>query len=101
MPFSLSLSLLSLFSLSSLSLLSPLSLSSFSLSPLDDWLLYDIDSTVTSHGRGLAFGRIFDKSGRLVCSTVQEGLIRLRPKTTGEAAATNTPSSNEQPPTTH
>jgi len=46
----------------------------------DEWLLYEMNCTVTSAGRGLAFGRFFDKDGRLVVSTVQEGLIRIREK---------------------
>jgi len=46
----------------------------------DEWLLYDLNTTITSKGRGLAFGRFFDSKGTLVCSTVQEGLVRLRHK---------------------
>lgn len=45
---------------------------------LDDWLLYACDSPSTSGGRGLARGMIFDRGGRLVASTAQEGVIRLR-----------------------
>jgi acyl-CoA thioesterase-2 len=45
---------------------------------LDDWLLYVCDSPSTSGGRGLARGSIYDRRGRLVASTVQEGMIRLR-----------------------
>jgi len=44
----------------------------------DEWLLYELNTTVTSSGRGLAFGKFYDSKGNLVCSTVQEGLIRLR-----------------------
>lgn len=43
----------------------------------DDWLLYSIDSPSAQEGRGLARGQIFDRSGRLVASTAQEGLIRV------------------------
>jgi len=43
----------------------------------DDWLLYDIHSNAASGGRGLSFGKIFDKHGKLIVSTVQEGLIRV------------------------
>lgn len=43
---------------------------------LDDWLLYAIDSPTASGGRGLVRGRFFDRAGRLVASTVQEGLMR-------------------------
>mgnify|MGYP001823864842 FL=1 len=45
---------------------------------LDDWLLYTCDSPSTSGGRGLARGMIYDRSGQLVASTAQEGVIRLR-----------------------
>ena len=43
----------------------------------DEWLLHDLDSTVTSNARGLNFGRMW-QNGQLVASTVQEGLMRLR-----------------------
>ena len=45
---------------------------------LDDWLLYSCDSPSTGSGRGLARGMIYDRRGRLVASTAQEGVIRLR-----------------------
>lgn len=45
---------------------------------MDDWLLYDIDSPSASGARGLVRGRFFDRQGRLVATTVQEGLIRDR-----------------------
>lgn len=47
---------------------------------VDEWLLYDCDSPITSGGRGLARGLIFDTGGRLVASTAQEGVLRLRPE---------------------
>jgi acyl-CoA thioesterase-2 len=43
---------------------------------LDDWLLYAIESPTASGSRGLVRGRFFDRAGRLVASTIQEGLIR-------------------------
>jgi acyl-CoA thioesterase-2 len=43
---------------------------------LDDWVLYSIDSPNASGARGLARGQLFDRSGRLVASTAQEGMIR-------------------------
>ncbi|MBF6023669.1 acyl-CoA thioesterase II [Lysobacter niastensis] len=43
----------------------------------DDWLLYSIDSPSAQDARGLARGQIFDRQGRLVASTAQEGLIRV------------------------
>lgn len=45
---------------------------------VDEWLLYSFDSPTAQGGRGLARGQIFDRAGRLVASTAQEGLIRLR-----------------------
>ena len=43
----------------------------------DDWLLYSIDSPSAQRSRGLARGQIYDRDGRLVASTAQEGLIRV------------------------
>jgi acyl-CoA thioesterase II len=45
---------------------------------VDEWLLYALVSPSSSGSRGLAFGRIFDRAGRLVASTAQEGLMRTR-----------------------
>ncbi len=45
---------------------------------VDEWLLYVMDSQAAHGARGLARGRIFTRDGRLVASTAQEGLIRLR-----------------------
>ena len=45
---------------------------------VDEWLLYSCDSPTAQGARGLARGMIYDESGRLVASTAQEGLIRLR-----------------------
>lgn len=46
--------------------------------PLDDWLLYTTDSPFSGGARGLSRGSIFNRSGRLIASTAQEGLIRKR-----------------------
>jgi acyl-CoA thioesterase-2 len=43
----------------------------------DEWLLYDIDSPIAHAGRGLARGFIFNRSGELCVSMVQEGLTRF------------------------
>jgi len=43
----------------------------------DDWLLYSIDSPSAQGARGLARGQIFDRGGRLVASSAQEGMIRV------------------------
>ncbi len=45
---------------------------------LDEWLLYTQDSPSTSGGRGFARGSIYTRSGALVASTAQEGLIRIK-----------------------
>ncbi len=45
---------------------------------VDEWLLHVMDSPSASGARGLVRGRIFTRDGRLVASTAQEGLIRLR-----------------------
>jgi len=42
-----------------------------------DWLLYAIVSPSASNSRGMGYGRIFDKNGRLVSTVMQEGLIRI------------------------
>ena len=42
----------------------------------DDWLLYAMDSPNASGARGLTRCEVFDRSGRLVASTAQEGMIR-------------------------
>jgi len=43
----------------------------------DDWLLYDQHTPSTSNARGLAIGSIYARTGELVVSVVQEGLIRV------------------------
>lgn len=43
----------------------------------DEWLLYDIHSPRTQQGRGMAFGRIYNRQGILVATTAQEGVVRL------------------------
>jgi acyl-CoA thioesterase-2 len=45
---------------------------------VDEWLLYSCDSPTAQGARGLARGMIYSLDGRLVASTAQEGLIRLR-----------------------
>lgn len=44
---------------------------------VDEWLLYDMNATVSSQSRGLNFGRMWQE-GRLVCSVNQESLMRLK-----------------------
>jgi acyl-CoA thioesterase-2 len=43
----------------------------------DEWLLYSLDSPSAQGGRGLARGMVYDRTGKLVASTAQEGLIRV------------------------
>ena len=45
---------------------------------MDDWLLYVQESPSASGARGYCRGAVFDRQGRLVASTVQEGLMRRR-----------------------
>ncbi len=47
---------------------------------IDDWLLYSMDSPSANNARGLNRGNIFTRDGKLVASTIQEGLIRFRGK---------------------
>ena len=44
----------------------------------DDWLLYDQEGTWAGDGRALCRGLLFDPSGALVATVMQEGLLRLR-----------------------
>ena len=43
----------------------------------DQWLLYAQDTPFAGGARGLAHGQVFTQSGELVCSVMQEGLIRV------------------------
>ncbi len=45
---------------------------------LDDWLLYGQDSPSASGARGMTRGSIYSRSGALIASVAQEGLIRKR-----------------------
>lgn len=44
----------------------------------DEWLFYYMDSPISSGGRGLNRGTIYTQDGRLIASSLQEGLIRVR-----------------------
>jgi acyl-CoA thioesterase II len=46
----------------------------------DDWLLHSMESPRAARGRGLVRGRVFARDGRLVATSTQEGLIRMREK---------------------
>jgi acyl-CoA thioesterase-2 len=45
---------------------------------MDDWLLYVLDSPSASGARGLCRGSLFTRDGRLVASTAQEGMLRVK-----------------------
>jgi len=45
---------------------------------LDEWLLYVVESPVASDGCALVKGHFYTRKGKLVASTIQEGLIRQR-----------------------
>jgi len=47
--------------------------------PLGAWLLYAMDSPWSGHARGFSRGSVYDRSGRLIASMAQEGLMRHRP----------------------
>jgi acyl-CoA thioesterase-2 len=44
---------------------------------VDEWLLYSTDSPIASGARGFVRGTIHSRTGELVASVAQEGLIRL------------------------
>jgi acyl-CoA thioesterase-2 len=48
---------------------------------MNDWLLYAMESPSAAGARGLSIGKIFNRDGAMVASTIQEGLIRYRGKT--------------------
>ncbi|MFR9753060.1 acyl-CoA thioesterase [Nocardia sp. 004] len=45
----------------------------------DEWVLYATESPVAAGSRGLATGRFYSRSGDLLATTVQEGVIRHFP----------------------
>lgn len=44
---------------------------------VDDWLLYAFDSPSSHAGRGFSRGQIFTRSGKLIASVAQEGVMRV------------------------
>ncbi|MEM1114258.1 MAG: acyl-CoA thioesterase domain-containing protein [Pseudomonadota bacterium] len=44
----------------------------------DEWLLHTVESEAVAGGLGLSRGRFYTQDGRLVASTMQQGLMRLR-----------------------
>ena len=43
---------------------------------LNEWLLYSVESTSASNGRGFVRGEFYNQQGALIASTTQEGVIR-------------------------
>lgn len=52
--------------------------------PIDfaDWLLYSTTSPVAAESRGLGMGHFFDRSGRVVATVAQEGIVKHFPGAT-------------------
>ena len=48
---------------------------------VDEWLLYATESPSASGARGFARAGLFSRDGRLVASTAQEGLVRIKKAT--------------------
>jgi acyl-CoA thioesterase II len=46
--------------------------------PVDEWLLYSMESPSAAGARGFTRGSIFTRDGVLVASVAQEGLVRVR-----------------------
>jgi acyl-CoA thioesterase II len=44
----------------------------------DDWLLHTVEAERIGGGRGLARGNFYTRDGRLVATTMQQGVMRLR-----------------------
>ena len=44
----------------------------------DDWLLHTVEAERISGGRGLARGNFYTREGRLVATTMQQGVMRFR-----------------------
>jgi acyl-CoA thioesterase-2 len=52
----------------------------------DDWVLYSTTSPVAADSRGLGTGHFFDRSGQLLATVVQEGIVKYfpgRPRASG------------------
>ena len=44
----------------------------------DEWLLHTVQAERIGGGRGLARGSFYTREGRLVATTMQQGLMRFR-----------------------
>jgi len=47
----------------------------------DEWVLYSTSSPVAAESRGLGTGHFFDRSGRVLATVVQEGIVKHFPGT--------------------
>jgi len=47
---------------------------------IDEWLLYECEAVSAASARGLAKGAFYTEQGELVCTVMQEGLIRVLEK---------------------
>jgi acyl-CoA thioesterase-2 len=45
----------------------------------DDWVLYSTTSPVAAESRGLGSGHFFNRSGRVIATVVQEGIVKYFP----------------------
>lgn len=45
----------------------------------DDWVLYSTSSPAAADSRGLGTGHFFDRSGRLIATVMQEGIVKYFP----------------------
>ncbi|MCI4009912.1 acyl-CoA thioesterase II [Brevibacterium sp. ZH18] len=45
---------------------------------VDEWMLYVQESPSAQGGRGLGYGRIFSRSGQLLATVAQEGMVRVK-----------------------
>jgi acyl-CoA thioesterase-2 len=50
----------------------------------DDWMLYSTSSPVAADSRGLGAGHFFDRSGQLVATVMQEGILKYFPGSRGK-----------------
>ena len=44
---------------------------------VDQWLYYHVESPRAARARGLNLGQVFTREGKMICSTAQEGLMRV------------------------
>ena len=52
----------------------------------DEWVLYSTSSPVAADSRGLGTGHFFDRSGQLLATVVQEGIVKYFPGAKTERA---------------